>query len=974
MVDGIYLRINGLRRNFWNLTGGLSGHSEQERLATFRAQFNRFERFSADLGLAEFGPRCYQLDWSDKHGIPGRLSTEVDGMSIAYNLFNPVTWENFNEHIDQVTKAYRNHPSIICYSLENELLLINGRLGCGDMGMCEKNAKIMQDIAHKNDPTRPCMMDGAGALQDNYLDICNTHYAEDGFTPDNALPLGDTDPNAPGVTVDPNWLGSNSSGFIGLWHWDHKRPYCAGEIAYFSGDNVDHAWIGGGIAGQDRTQARIAYGKYIRYLFERYRWNDIAMTCPWVGQPGMDYALPAMKPLAAFTREYNTCFFAGKPATRTVKVFNDTFSKDPVSFTWRLEMNGVKTAGGAETLTIEPGFGKVVSINFIPPAVEARTPAKLVLEVTQPNSPAFSDSKEYAIYPAQKAVKVAHPLFILGDNTAFAEKLALLGVKPQVVINLDEVKPAESILLIPPDVKDALPSVTEFVKNGGRVVCLEQESPFEGDKLPAPLAVSMGANKKPNFGFWVFATGMTTPLFAGMGENDFANWAGFTPTAKVVWQKPAGLARPWLECGAGLSTAALIEEKSGKGMLLATQMTVAAHWLTDPAAQQLFVNMLKYADGYQDPKRPVSVYATTKSGLDKLIAAQGCRLREDLPLEEAILRPTETPVIVAQITKDNMSVLLQKKADVDKFVQAGGWIMLCNLEPDMLGSFNKLLGTQHVIREFRVEGVHLNRDPFTAGMDGTDFAMMSKQMLAEWANMKRMSQDIFTYCVDAGDDIAPFCFGAPNPNYSFGDVGGGALATVNGLTNNDFWMYIDQGGVPKAGDPFVTYALPTPCKLDKIRIWNNANYNTIKDLDIAVDGKVVASVVLPDGYGDVEKTLDGLPANQTVALLPKSYYHGEGGMIGLDLVQITRQTPEWSQAGKVVPLVEDGGLVRYPRGKGGFILNQLKMLESEPSEYLAKKQRVLSALLHNMGASFDVPKAADEGPGEVDIPGGGAPE
>ena len=395
-------------------------------------------------------------------------------------------------------------------------------------------------------------------------------------------------------------------------------------------------------------------------------------------------------------------------------------------------------------------------------------------------------------------------------------------------------------------------------------------------------------------------------------------------------------------------------------------MSVGARWATEPAARQLCVNMLKYADSYQDPKRPVSVYATAKSGLETTVSGLGCRLREDLPLDEAITRPTETPIIVAQATNDNLSVLLRKKDDVDNYVQAGGWIMLCNLEPDMLDTFNKLLGTQHVMREFRVEAVHMQRDPFTTGMDGTDFAMFSKQMLAKWANMKRMSQDIFTYCVDASDDIAPFCFGPPNPNYAFGDQGGGPLATVNGLTNTDFWMYIDQGYAPKAGDQFVTYTLPSPCKLASIKIWNNANYNTIKDLDIVVDGKVAASVVLPDGYGAIEKTLDGLAANHTVSLNPKSYYHGNGGMIGIDLVQINRQTPDWAQ-GKVFPLVADGALVRYPRGKGGFVLNQLKMLDSEPIEYLNKKQHVLGALLHDMGASFDVPTTVNAGPPEPDL-------
>ena len=198
--------------------------------------------------------------------------------------------------------------------------------------------------------------------------------------------------------------------------------------------------------------------------------------------------------------------------------------------------------------------------------------------------------------------------------------------------------------------------------------------------------------------------------------------------------------------------------------------------------------------------------------------------------------------------------------------------------------------------------------------------------------------------------------------------GGGALATVNGFTNADFWKYIDQGWAPKPGTPFVTYTLPGPCTLSRVNIWNNANYNTIKELDIVVDGKTVATVTLPDGSGAVETTLPDLPATATVSLTPKSYYHGDGGMVGLDMVQLTRKTPEWA-AGKVVPLTENGGLVCYPRGKGGFVLNQLKLAVNDTNDYVAKRQRIVTALLHNMGASFDEIKAVEEGPGDVEVPG-----
>jgi hypothetical protein len=959
-VDGIYLRVNGLRYNAWNLLDAFHGDTEAELLAHFRAGNNRFERFGEDLGLrGKLGPRGYQLDWTDKHGIPGRLSSMIDGMMISYNLTNPVVWDNFSEHIAQMVLAYRNHPSVLCYSLENELLLINGRLGNRNaMPQIEERARQMQAIAHTHDPTRPCMLDGAGALKDHAMDICNTHYAEDGFFPDNARPLGDIDPSAAGVTVDPNARGANAGGFAGLWTWDRKRPYCAGEIAYLNGDNPDFCWIGGEAAAQDRVQARRAYARYVRYILERYRWNDVAMICPWVDHEQMDLVRPAMAPLAAFTREYNTSHFGGQPFRRTVKVFNDTFSKAPVTFTWRMEVEGKTVAGGTQTLPIEPGFGHEVTISATLPPVTVRTPALLVLEVTQPGSPAFSEVKACALFPAAITLKLQKPVYLLGGTPAFVQGLATLGVTAKAITNLDGMKPADGVLLIAPNAP-TLPNLTAFLRSGGRVICLEQRQPLEGKALPAPLETARGAKGQTSSACWVFPTGLQTPIFAGLAESDFSNWAGFTPTAHAVWQKPVGATRPLLVCGSRLSQTALVEGRCGRGLLLASQMAIGEKWAEEPAARVLLANLLRYADGYQPPTARLCLYAQERSGLEKTIRALGGQVREDLPLEEALERPAEAPVLLVQATRDHLKALLTAKARVEAYTAAGGWLLLWGLEPEGLANFNALLGTQHVMREFRAERVRLARDPLLVGADNSDVSLLSKELLAPWATLHRVSEQTFTYCVDAGDDIAPFCVGPLNPKYEFGD-GGGALATVNGLTNADFWKYILQGWPPKPGEPFVTYRLPSPTALERITVWNNANYDAIKDLDVLVDGIKVAGLVLPKGYGSAEATLGGVTAKQTVTLVPRSTY-GKGGLIGLDLVLLTRRVPAWARD-RVIPLTDTGGLVRYPRGKGGLVLSQLKLLESESTADRGRKQRVLAALLHNLGVVFDVPAAETAGP------------
>jgi hypothetical protein len=66
----------------------------------------------------------------------------------------------------------------------------------------------------------------------------------------------------------------------------------------------------------------------------------------------------------------------------------------------------------------------------------------------------------------------------------------------------------------------------------------------------------------------------------------------------------------------------------------------------------------------------------------------------------------------------------------------------------------------------------------------------------------------------------------------------------------------------------------------------------------------------------------------TVSVQIKSHYPGQAGqeLVQIDDLQLFRQMPKgWGE--KVVPLCPPGGLVKYPIGKGGIVLNRLDMNE-----------------------------------------------
>jgi beta-galactosidase len=935
-IDGIYIRVNGLRYNFWNLLDGLKGRTPEEMLEHFKKGNNRFERFSEDLRLRRFfGPRRYQLDWTDAHGIPGRLSTMIDGMFINYDLSNPLVWENFREHIQQVVLAYRNHPSIFFYSLENEIGFINGRLAYRHiMDKVESQLKGLIEVAKTYDPTRPSFLDGSGALRDQSADINCLHYPEAQW---DEYPEGAYELKFDRYVEE---MG---------WNWDRKRPLAMGEMTFFSGKNADHAWIGGDKVFEGRYYAKRAYAKFVNLLLEAYRWNDVAILCPWMGMDDFPECWRTLSPLAVFVREQNWRFFSGDKVVRTVKVFNDTLSSKPIRFSWQVQIGDKRIAGEEKSLNIEPGFGEEMKISFSLPKVDKKTTAKLTLSVSREGEKGFQDVKLLSIFPPLKGISIKHPLYVFPIDNKLVNFLKKLGISPKPIGSLEEVKSFPSILIMSPNSLSSDMANADFLSNlmakGVRVICLEQRNPIK-------LIGSMNLKPTQHKASYNFPLGAFSQIFSNLEQEDFSCWAGDSPTAEFVWEKPAGKARSMVVCGPGLDFASLLEIPLGKGVLLASQLKIGEKLDIEPSAQILFANLIKYADSYQPPEKRLLAYVSEEKL--NFLKSNGYKIEEVKSLSEA-LSPSSA-VLIVEADKNRLGELLANKGKVEDFLNKGGWIMLWGLTPDGLDDFNKLLGTKHLIREFRLERVSLNRDPLNEGLGNCDVLQYTDEEIM--FGDKWLSQNVYTYCVD-GEDIAPFCKlpNQPEGPYRPRKDDHDPYNLVNGMTGHDFWRYIYQiwyGDWGPEGSPPFTFRLPVPAKIKGIEIWNNAYYDTIKDLEIQIDGKKVLTAELPDAMAPKWINLEGKEAKESIAFIVRSVRkHQNMPLVGIDNVRIMRELPEWYK-GRVYPLDNVGGLVRYPRGKGGFILNQLNISAPDTKENMEKKRRILEVILLNLGVSnFD---------------------
>ncbi len=480
-IDGTGVLINGVRRNFWNWVDVTAGGNLDEMLAAFHAQGNRFMRFSQDHLASRFlHSRKERLEWYDRHGIPGRLCTMIDGMFISYNLgnnkngqftLNEPVWKNFREHMAQVAKAYRNHPSVIEYQVENELVYINGQNLHGGQAL-DQIEEAMAKVAESGraiDPTRPYGVGGAGDLSGR-LEINEPHYpaGQWDWYPENAYTIERLAPH------------------VARWPWKRDKPWQVGESA-FAAEIPLGSYVLGDEAYRSRDDANRGKAKYLRMLYGGYRWTGANGFFPWDILARYDDALKVFQPLYVVPWKQTSRLYGGRENELKFKVMNDTLSDEIVTLEWSYEVNGKVIAGASLPLKIKPGFGKEITLAIEPPRTDQRIDGTLTLRTRQ-GTELYEDVRNVPVLPWIHSIESDSPILVLDTSDTVGPFLDRAGAKFQKIDSLDDLKIANGLLIVGPDslsARDAFGSaLLAFAARGGKVIVLEQENPLGGAQSP----------------------------------------------------------------------------------------------------------------------------------------------------------------------------------------------------------------------------------------------------------------------------------------------------------------------------------------------------------------------------------------------------------------------------------------------------------------------------------------------------------
>jgi len=960
-IRGTGLYINGVRRNFWNWVDVSADAIEkpEDWADSWRRDGSRFMRFSHGRRITAVLPtREQRLEFYDRNGVPGRLCTMIDGMFISYRLLdrqgsgnervvkpNEPLWENFRRHMAQVAKAYRNHPSVILYQTENELVYINGmNVYGGDLDLVEELMNGVVEEGRKLDPTRPFTVGGGGDLSGR-LEVNAPHYpsASPDYYPENAYSI------------------EHYSTKIERWPWDRTMPWHVGECSF--ANHLEYGTlVSGSVASRSQQHAREAKAKYLRMLYGGYRWAGVQAFFPWDNLAEFEDSQKIFSDLSAIPRKQTHRLYAGRRNEILLKIMNDTLSAEPVTFAWNYTIEGRTIASGEKKMAIEPGFGEEVAIAIDAPRVERRADGVLVLRVTQPGAKDYLDRRDVPVLPTVDRLQVGDEVYVYDRSGRVAEFLASAAQAFTAVDSLDAVRGKRGVLVVGPDslaVDEAFgPGLLGFAVRGGRVICLEQETPPSGAALPAAIRPTT------RFGGYAHPAALGTPVFEDLGPDDLIDWKGDHPTYKAVYQKPSQGARSLAAAGTALEFSPLIEVPCGDGVMLLCQMRVGAKLGLDPAADVLLRNFLNVYGGYRPAAGVAAICASAGGLLREKVVATGV-LVEAVGSVAAALDAGKYRAAIIEASPQNLDELCRLEKQAAAFQEAGGWIVPSGVGPDGMDAFNRLVGGDFLLRPFRMESVTLNHNEhkLAATLSDADVALFSPEKIMHSTYWR--SRNTFSAVIDAVREFGRFTLppAAPDDPFAYEPTRDDhdPYNFVNGLMADESWRYTQQIWINEdntTGD--LVFRLRKPETLGTIQIWNLDTYGTFNELEVVLDGDAAHPIRLQLPHATELVTLK-LPqparVERSITLHPtrwtlKGRTNRDGEEIrlaGINNVAFLRPgEPEGA-----VPLDSVGGLVAFPRGKGGIFLNQLKFMADEPKqENEDQKIRVLGTILGNMGVGF----------------------
>lgn len=961
-------KLNGI---VWPLWADLAenGSSPEKQVEHFHKVNQNLLRYWHDGGFGGL-TRREAMDYYDENGLIVRTSGTFDGQIanyggglVEFDTSKPKDdrgryprkaktrfWDAWRDHLTYWVKEERNHPSILIWSLENEIAYIN----VNNLGLyheCEPELTKAAMLVKQVDPTRPSMVDGGNCLRDESLEVNGGHYTEL-----NNVGMRDF----PDAAYTTDYQEDPERPQRGAWRVVPDRPFFGGEIYFAEGYTTDRfATIGGEKCFIGRGETADARGIWGKILVEGYRWAGVAAYQFWKGSEGSHHYWNSWSPIAILCRQWNWSWNSGETITRDLRVFNATRFNDPIEASWQITIDGKRIDGGKKTFNIPAGEHETFQISFTCPKAKKLATGSFELTASRKGEVVFEDKKAVRVL-APEHIKLRGPgtgkLAVFDPKGSLRAWLDDRGEKYAPINSLDAVPAGAEVILVGADAiqpdKAADPVLYGLASQGKRVVVLDQANPLKFRAIPADL--------KPTdyVGRIGFSQDLSHPIFQGLTQTDFFTWGNDHVVYRNAYRKGAKGGRSLLHCDDGLGYTALFESQVADGLLILCQLDMGGKLARGGVPEQIMANMFNYAAAYTPVRKDSRVVFAAGDPRAELLGKVALKHE---PAKDAMSALVDGQVAVVDATPGNIKALAGNQKRVESFCRSGGWLMLWGLTPEGLKDFNSLVGCDHVLREFETERVLLNTpiDPMASGITLRDVVMDTGQKMYGWMALKKPDTGTFGYVVDH-TDIAPFCeFPKPTEVGKPSDTDPGIdhwpRNMVNGFTSDDNWAFTYTIIMDRGDSRKFKLTLPKEEELVALRIRPSRIYHPITKMNVYFDDDptpVVADIPVREQPIIEDIPVPGRKAKTITLEVAEWAERGDKNIVVIDNIWlIVKRSDEYME--NVSSILNVGGLMKYKIGQGGILLNQLTINEREQNPVNAvKKGTIVKTLLANAGAVF----------------------
>lgn len=553
--------------------------------------------------------------------------TAIYGSSKSMDAAHPDFIGNCRGHVQRLVQRDKNHPSVILWSVQNEMRWVDGR------DHYKQHIPGLIGLMKALDDTRPVMVEGDNRLVSRQqTEVESRHYNIDGTIAqwDRQVPL--------------------TFGEHGGWWY-----ICPQNSSMYTGMDVykDSDASAAGLARKERLFVEYARRQgvsgistfnFVHYFMrampeQEIRLPQADLTTPGpkpavipayslslnngllpeeypVYRPNPAFAImaAALKPVTLIAAEYNRCFFDDVPLCRSFDVYNDTLSAQEVTIECEVMQGGRRVHSETIRFLHEPAQRRSIRLEWMPEAVKGRGEegsAGIGEEETTLSARLFHSSAlmheldvSYRLLSGScrtEPVEIALPAAYIGSDRDFQAihtlVPALVRAEPEAVGSLTP----GTLLIVGSKMQDKDAALDRrlrgFVQRGGRLLLLEQLH-----LSPGRLALTRREFIRAHSGDYGH------PVLRGLGAEDLMYWHeelredGPLPIIRAAFEKPVtGDFTLLLECSAGDFGdggdlwSPLLEYRSGAGMLLANQLEIMDHLQRVPQAQLLLRSLLQYA-------------------------------------------------------------------------------------------------------------------------------------------------------------------------------------------------------------------------------------------------------------------------------------------------------------------------------------------------------------------------------------------